>query len=298
MAVPMIRLWFAVRRAVGWGQASRRQRWTLTLGALCALSVVTGGALAAAGAGTPGPFAPPQTAATNRALATAWIVQQVGPGVTVSCDPAMCRLLRADGFPAPRLRTLPPAARTPLPAGLVVSTPALRNQFGTSLAATFAPLMIAGFGSGAGRVEVRLTAPGGAAAFHAQLTAEHAFLVSGGRQLLRDQNIEAAPAARTVLLAGEADPRLLATLSVLAAGMPVRLLAFDDPSPQAGPAVPLRGAEIGASSPAGISAEVAFLQAQRGAYRPAAVATGRSASGQSLVTVWFPAPGAMDAGAS
>jgi hypothetical protein len=298
VAVPMVRLWFAIRHAVGWGQASRKQRFTITLGALCALSIVTGGALAAAGVGTPGPFAPPQTGATNRALAAAWIVQQVSPGETVSCDPAMCQQLRANGFPAARAKTLPPAVRSPLGTGLVVSTPALRDQFGTSLAAAVAPLVIAGFGSGSGRVEVRVTAPDGAAAFKSQLAAEHAFLVSAGAQLLRDQNIQAAPAARAVLLAGGADSRLLATLSVLAAGMPVQLMAFDDPPPEATAAVPLRGAEIGTSSTAGVSAVLAFLHAQQGAYRPAAVAVARGASGQSLVTVRFDAPGLMDAGAS
>jgi hypothetical protein len=298
VAAPMVRLWFGLRRAVGWGQASRRQRFTITLGAICALSIVTGGALAVAGIGKPGPFAPTQTVATNRALAAAWIVQQVSPGVTVSCDPAMSRQLREDGFPAARLKTLPPAARSPLGSGLVVSTPAVRDQFGTSLAAAVAPLVIAGFGSGAARVDIRVTAPDGAATFKSQLAAEHAFLVSAGVQLLRDQNIQVSPAARAVLLTGGADSRLLATLSVLAAGMPVRLTAFDDPSPEASSAVPLRGAEIGASSPAGISAVLAFLHAQQGTYRPAAVAVARGASGQSVVTVRFDASGLMGTGAS
>ncbi len=123
LAVLVVRPWFGVRRAVGWGQASRRQRWTVTLGALCALSIVIGGALAAAGAGQPGPFAPPQPGAANRAQAAAWIAQQVSPGVTVSCDPAMCRQLRETSIPATRLRTLPPSVGRPLGSGLVVSTP-------------------------------------------------------------------------------------------------------------------------------------------------------------------------------
>jgi hypothetical protein len=295
VAVPVVRLWFAIRRAVGWRQATGRQRLTITLGAICALSVVTGGALAVAGIGKPGSFAPPQTAATNRALAAAWVVQQVSPAVTVSCDPAMCRQLRENGFPAARLKTLS-SARSSLGSGLVVSTPVLRDQFGTSLAAALAPLAIAGFGSGAARVDVRVTAPDGPAAFKSQLAAEHAYLVSAGAQLLGDQNIQVSPAARAVLRTGGADPRLLAMLSVLAAGMPVRLTAFEDPPPEgsAPTSVPLRGAEIGASSPAGISAVLAFLQAQQGVYRPAAVAVVRSSGGQSLVTIRSDAPGPMD----
>ena len=298
LAVLVVRPLFGLRRAVGWTQANRRQRWTISLGALCALSIVIGGALAAAGIGKAGPFAPPPPGSANRAQAAAWIAQQVSPGVTVSCDPVMCRQLRENSIPATQLRTLPPSAGNPLGSGLVVSTSALRHQFGTSLASAFAPLVIAGFGSGADRVEVRMTAPDGAAAFTAQLTAEHAFLVSAGAQLLRDQNIQVAPAARAVLLAGGADSRLLATLSVLAAGMPVRLMAFDAPQPGASPAVPRREAEISASSPAGTSAVLAFLRAQQGAYRPASVSVARTAGGRSLVTMRFDAPGLMDAGAS
>jgi hypothetical protein len=116
--------------------------------------------------------------------------------------------------------------------------------------------------------------------------------------LLRNQNIQVSPAARAVLLTGGADSRLLATVSVLAAEMPVRLVLFDDPPPGATPAVPLRGAEIGARSPAGLSAVLAFLHAQRGTYRPAAVSVVSGASGQPVVTVRFDAPGVLDAGAS
>jgi hypothetical protein len=298
MAVLVTRAWFGLRRAVGWGQASGRQRITVTLGALCALSIVTGGALAAAGVGKAGPFAPPRSASANRALAAAWVAQQVSPGVTVSCDPAMCRRLQADGLPAVRLKPLPPLASSPLGSVLIVSTPVVRSQFGARLAAAYAPLVIAGFGAGAERVDVRVIAPHGAAAFESKLAAEHAFLLSAGAQLLRDRNIQAAPAARAVLLAGGADSRLLATLSVLAAGMPVRLMAFDDPQPEASSAVPLRGADIGSSSAAGLSAVLAFLHAQQGAYRPTEVGVVRAANGQRLVTVRFGVPGLMDAGAS
>jgi hypothetical protein len=296
--VLVVRPVFGLRRAVGWAQANRRQRWTVSLGALCALSIVIGGALAAAGIGKAGPFAPSPPVSANSAQAAAWIAQQVSPGVTVSCDPVMCRQLRENGIPVTRLKTPSPSAGSPLGSGLVVSTPALRHQFGTSLAVGFAPLVIAGFGAGADRVEVRVTAPDGAAAFNAQLTAEHAFLVSAGAQLLRDQNIRASSPARAVLRAGGADSRLLATLSVLAAGMPVRLMAFDAPQPEASPEVPSRGAEISASSPRGTSRVLAFLRAQRGTYRPAAVAVVRGAGDQQLVTLRFDAPGLADAGAS
>ena len=110
----VVRPWYAVRRAVGWHQATRRQRFTVLLGGLCALSVVAGAAVAAAGVGQPGPPVPgldrPQLVAANQAQTAAWIAQQVSPGTVVSCDPAMCNQLREKGFPAAQLTVLPPAS--------------------------------------------------------------------------------------------------------------------------------------------------------------------------------------------
>ena len=70
-------------------------------------------------------------------------------------------------------------------------------------------MVLASFGSGAARVDIRVVAPDGAAAFKAQLASEHLHLVSAGMQLLRNKNIEASPAVRAPLLAGQVDPRLL-----------------------------------------------------------------------------------------
>ena len=159
-------------------------------------------------------------------------------------------------------------------------------------------MVLASFGSGAARVDIRVVAPDGAAAFKAQLASEHLHLVSAGMQLLRNKNIEASPAVRAPLLAGQVDPRLLVTLSALASATPVRLVTFDDSSPGASTVVALRGAEIDAASTAGLSAMLAFLHAQQAPYLPAAVAVARSASGQSLVTVRYDAPGLMDVGGS
>ena len=146
--------------------------------------------------------------------------------------------------------------------------------------------MIARFGSGTAAVDVREVAAGGA-----QLASEHAALVSAGRQLLRDRNIQASPAVRPALLAGRVDPRLLANLSVLAAQMPIRLVAFDDLSPGAD----LRcrsGAPKSAPSPRASPVILSFLRAQQGAYAPSVATTTRSA----LITVWFQAPGLAGTG--
>ena len=156
-------------------------------------------------------------------------------------------------------------------------------------------LEVPSVGSPLAGTEVRVVAPDGAAAFKSQLAAEHAFLVSAGRQLLQDRSIQSAPGVRSALLDGRVDSRLAATLSVLAAQTPFRLTAFGARPPGADPAVPLRVAEIGATSPAATSAILAFLHAQQGVYRPAAVSvTGRA--DQALITVRFDAPGPMGPG--
>jgi hypothetical protein len=293
-----------IRRSAGWRPATLRQRFWVVLSVLCAMSLVAGLTLAVAGVGKPRsltlgpPISPVRAVAANRARAAAWIAQQVSRSVIVSCDPEMCGQVQKRGFPAAGLMTLPPTAADPLGSGVVVATPAVRNQFGARLATVYAPQVIAGFGAGAERVDVRAVAPDGAAAFKSQLVSEHAYLVSAGSQLVRNKNIQASSAARAALLAGRVDSRISAALSVLAAEMPIRLAAIDDLPPGASSAVPLRGAEIGAASPAALSAILAFLHAQQAPYRPAAAAITRGASGQPQVTVRFDALGPMAVGGS
>jgi hypothetical protein len=292
VATPAVRLWFDLRRG------TLRRRILVAACVLGAMSFGAGVTLAATGTGLPAPLpgtTSPQATA-NRAEAAAWIAGQVAPNVTVSCDPQMCAELRSSGFPAARLMTLPSGAGGSLGSGVVVATPVIREQFGARLTAVDAPLVIASFGAGAARVDIRAVAPGGAAALGAQLAAERTRAISAGKQLLSNKNIQAAPAARASLVAGQVDPRLLVTLSALASQLPLRLVMFDDPSPGASPAVPLRGAEIGAASPAALSSMLAFLHAQQPPYLPAMTALTRSASGQSLVTVRFDAQGLTDVG--
>jgi hypothetical protein len=193
--------------------------------------------------------------------------------------------------PAANLEIVQPTTQDPLQSAVVVATPAVRNQFGSRLTSVYAPLLLATFGSGAERIDVRYVAPGGTAAFDAKLASDRAGRIAEGDQLLTNKNIQATPAARAELVAGNVDPRLLITLSALAGEMPVRLVAFDDSSP--GAAVPLRGAEIGASAPAGLSAMLAFWAVQRSQYKPSQYQETRIADGQSVVTVQYDAPGWM-----
>ncbi len=239
-----------------------------------------------------------QVAAADRQQAAAWIAEQVASSVVVGCDPEMCTELQQSGFPAGQLNELQPSAPDPLGSVLVVATPVVRNQFGTRLASVYAPLVVASFGSGADRVDVRYVAPGGTKTFDSQLAADRENRIAAGRQLLSNQHVLVSATARQALLAGQVDPRLLVTLSALCHQWSLHLVAFDDPSPGVGSDVPLRGAEIGAAASAGLPAMVAFLSAQQSQYAPAVARITKVANGQSVVTVRYDVPGPMGLGGS
>jgi hypothetical protein len=235
-----------------------------------------------------------QLAAAARQRASAWIDREVASNIVVGCDLEMCGELQRSGFPAARLLPLQPSAPDPLGAQLVVATPVIRNQFGTRLASIYAPLVIASFGSGAERVDVRFIAPDGSGAFEAKLAAYRQERIAAGRQLLTNSRVQASVSARQQLAAGQVDPRLLVTLSTLADLMPLKLIAFEDLSPGASTDVPLRGAEIGAGAPAGLSAMAAFMRAQQGEFAPAVARITQDASGQHVFIVRYDAPGPME----
>jgi hypothetical protein len=232
-----------------------------------------------------------QVAAANRNQAAAWIAQQILPSVLIGCDPLMCQALESANVSASRLSEVQPSASDPLGVEVLVATPALRSQFGPRLATVYAPLVLASFGSGAQRIDIRYIAPGGTAAFEASLASAKGARIAAGQQLLANKNVQASAQARAALLAGHVDPRLLITLGLLAHEMAVRLILFDDPSPGASSEVPLRGAEIGASASAGLSAMLAFL-AQQTTYQPSHYGEVRIA-GSQVVTVQYDAPGPM-----
>ena len=239
-----------------------------------------------------------QVAAADRHQAAVWIVQQVASSVLVGCDPEMCNELQQAGLPAGQIWEVQPSAPDPLGGLLVVATPVIRNQFGTRLASIYAPLMIASFGSGAERVDVRYIPPGGTAAFESQLGPDLKSRISAGEQLLTNKHVQASVAARKALLAGQVDPRLLITLSALADRSSLDLVAFDDPSPGVSSDVPLRGVEIGAAASAGLPAMVAFLSAQQSQYAPAVARITQGANGRPVIAVRYDAPGPMGLGGS
>ena len=301
VVVTTVRLWWQRHTNRG----DRRQRGVLVLSAVVAMAVGALVTLAFTHQGeqaqkassvqptvsSPGTANPLQVAAANRSQTAAWIAQQLLPSVLIGCDPLMCQALESANVSASRLSVVQPSAADPLGVEVIVATPALRSQFGPRLAAVYAPMVLASFGSGAQRIDIRYLAPGGTAAFQASLASAKRARSEAGQQLLSNKNVQATAPARSALLAGNVDPRLLITLGLLAHEMPVRLLLFDDPSPGASSEVPLRGAEIGASASTGLSAMLAFL-AQQTTYQPSQYREVRIA-GDQVVTVQYDAPGPM-----
>ena len=213
----------------------------------------------------------------------------------VSCDPAMCLALQAGGFPQSSLLTLTPAAADPLGSTVIIATAAVRNQLGQRLASVYAPVVIASFGSGAARVDIRAYAADSAAAYRAALAADVAGRQAEGRRLMGNPNVAASPAARRDLAAGRADSRLLITLAALAAGRDVRIVAFTGADPGADALLPARYAELAvppgtANAGAYLRSVLAFLQARRAPLLAARTrVTGAGAASVLRIGFWAPA---------
>jgi hypothetical protein len=300
-----MRLWLERHHVVNQRPAGRRRRLIVVLSALVAMTLGAGITLALTGMNQQGPagarpsdaaqsLTPLQLAAANRLAAAKWVATQVSTSEIVSCDLEMCGELQNSGFPAGQLMVLSPTAPDPLGSELVIATPAIQSQFGLRLATVYAPQVLASFGSGSEQVAVRYIAPDGATTFDTQLAKDRQDRISAGVQLLANKHFHASAAARSDLLAGKVDPRLLVTLAQLADEKPIKVVAFDVSSPGEGSAVPLRGADIGPAGSTDLSGIAAFWTSQQG-FAPA-VERLADVSGQRVVAVRFDAPGPMDIG--
>jgi len=303
------RLW-AQRQAGRPGVSGRQRRRVATLIAAVVTVVVAAGlALVASGygqhnaAGSQPPADSGAAAVTSavavRSQTAEWVAHQVNRNATIACDPVMCAALHARGFPAANLVPMLPTKPDPLGAEIVVATAAVRSQFGTRLARVYAPQVIASFGSGQARIEIRTIPPQGAAAFRSQLGAHERAARKQGRQLLRNKQIAVSAQARSALAKGRVDSRLLATLAALSARHSVRILAFGDANPGAGPGIPLRSADLATDHAAGLSPAayrhwlVSFLRAQRADYRASHITVRQASGGGTIVRVEFAAPSDM-----
>ena len=243
--------------------------------------------------------------AVVRDRAAAWLAAQVSRGTGMTCDAAMCAALRARGIPDADLSELRPGGRPVLPAAtagtspvaVLVATRAVRGQLGSALGSTYAPVVIAVFGSGPDRVEVRAMAGPGAAAFAAMARADLIQRRDSGAELLQTGRIVVSgPAARAELARGEVDARLLVMIANLASRQPLDVLAFGDRAPGARLTdSPLRSVELAPAGPraAGAAfarAALAFLKTQTGSFATASAGAARLPGGQLGVRFAFAAP--------
>jgi len=228
--------------------------------------------------------APLTQAGAVRDQAAAWVASEVSAGAIVSCDPVMCSVLVRHGFPAANLLVLGPGAADPLGSGIVLATAAVRSMFGSRLASVYAPQTLASFGTGPDRVDVRVVAPGGAAAYRTALAADVRARRAAGLQLLADPRVTGPAAVRSDLAAGRVDARLLITLAAMADAEPVRILAFAGGGPGASPGTPLRTAELAVQA-ASAQAMLAFVRAQRPPYLAA-----WSGLSRGMLSIDFTAP--------
>jgi predicted Ser/Thr protein kinase len=235
-----------------------------------------------------------ETAARQHAVT--WILQQVSRAAVVSCDPQLCGDLVSAGFPSANVLSLGPGSNDPLGSTLVVATGPIRAHFGSRLASVYAPAVIASFGSGSARIDIRLVYPGGAVKYDADERTALPDRKTAGAQLLANGNIKASAAARAQLLSGDVDPRLPQLLAIMAGRHPVRIVDFISQSPGGGPASLLRSVDLATADNAAHLTRAAylgwmqaFIGAQRAQYHPSVRQVPMNA-GQTALRIGFAAP--------
>jgi len=233
--------------------------------------------------------------AAARTRAVTWILQQVSRAAVVSCDSQVCAELAGRGFPD--LDPLGPESNDPSGSNVVVATADIRNQFGGLLASVYAPVILASFGSGNARIEIREVIPGGTKAYRAALAADLRARKIADAQLRANSQITASATARTQLLGGEIDPQLPQLIVAMAHFQPVRIVAFGDQGPGGGPASLLRSVDLAThvtrshlAALAYIRWMQAFVHEQRAQYRPALSEQITLPTGQTVLRIQYDAP--------
>jgi hypothetical protein len=305
----------SAKRKVG-QQASRRKRrsgrrYRLAGALVSVTALVTVGSLALVVRGHTAPPAPVGHEASadargremaTRNLAAAWIVGQVSRAAVVSCDPVMFGVLKAHGFPASDLYELGTNTTSPLRSEVVVATEAVRAQFGNLLSSVYAPAVIASFGSGPLRIDIREIAPNGAAAYRTAVKADVLARKATGAQLLRTNRITVSATAQRQLAAGRVDMRLLIAIAGMASVHPIYIVGFSSSAPSATAGIPLRFADVTESGHVGTASRsaatalqslVKYLGTLRAPYNPARAQVIISA-GQAVLHIEFTAPSPLD----
>ena len=308
--VTTVRLWAQRRMHLRWpAQARWRVLTVLVLGVVLfgagAISIALTGAPAPAahsrggtpaGTGRAPASAAIAAAAAARTAAARWTAAQVSTDAIVSCDPQMCATLQAHGLPAARLLALGAGNPAPLGSDLIVSTAAVRSEFGPRLTSVYAPVVLASFGTGSAQTAVRVVAADGGAAYLRSLQADVAARTSAGRQLLQNPRLHSSAAARRALAAGQVDSRLLTAFAALATMHRVDVVDLPAPAAGASPGMPLRVADIAPAGPGtrqrpnSVGSLASFLRAQLAPFRPASIIIVRLASGRPVLRVEYGAP--------
>ena len=235
--------------------------------------------------------------AAARTRAVTWILQQVSRAAVVSCDSQVCADLARRGFPPGNLLPLGPGSNDPVGSDLVVATAAIRAQYGVRLASVYAPVIIATFGSGNARIDIRWVFPGGTVKYRAVQRGELRARKAADAQLLANSEVTLSAAARAQLISGEIDPRLPLLIAAMAVSHPVRIVDFVDQSPGGGPASLLRSVDLATADGAAHLRRGAyvgwmrgFIGVQRAEYRPAWCQQVTLRTGQAVLRIGYGAP--------
>jgi hypothetical protein len=300
---PMLATANAPDRPAAAQQSARRRSWGGRGYAIAAAVVAIGiaGSLAfvvargSAGRTGPGPGRSASADTPFRGLAASWVAAQVSHTAVVSCDPAMCQLLATRGVPAADLLALRPGS-SPLGSQVIVATATVRGWLGSRLSTVYAPEVLAAFGSGEQRIDVRVIAPDGPAAYLIALTADLQARRLAGRQLLASPRIGARAPAGRQLASGRVDPRLIVTIADLASLEPVYIVSFGGSAPGASPGVPLRSANLAETGQTPrlrayyAQTFMSFLRGPAAPYRAGRIESVRLPGGQAILRIEFAAP--------
>jgi hypothetical protein len=271
----------------------RRRGRTIALIAAAVVVVVAGPTAVILSRNTAAP--PDGSGSALRNEAAAWISHQVSPGDVIACDLAMCQTLEANGVSTGDLLVMNSSDHNILSSEVVVSTSAVRQLFGNRLDSVYAPTVLASFGSGKARIEVRVTAPNGSAAYMSQLNTDVQERKSVGIGLAGNDRIIASSAGKRQMEAGQVDLRLLVDLTYLlgAASSPQQkldIVGFGDLGAGASPGVPLRAVYLAESGAvANVRSTLAALRFAQAGFRPAHMETARF-GGKRAIYIEFSAP--------
>ena len=299
-----VQLWAQRRLHLRW---PAQARWrVLTLAVMAAILLGAGAIGIALSRSSPtrpavDPAAAPtpagiQAVTVAHAAAARWIAAQVSTYAIVSCDPQMCAVLHAHGIPEGRLQTLGGSSTAPLGTDLIVSTAAVRSEFGARLKNVYAPVVLASFGTGSAQTAIRVVAPDGSAAYMRNLRADVAERIYAGHQLLHNPRFHASGPARRALAAGQVDSRLLAVFAAMARLYRVDVVDFGQAASGASWGMPLRAADIAPAGPGirhrpnTVTSLALFMRNQLAEYQPTSFTPVRLANGRQVLHVEYGAP--------